>query len=53
MFIYKNIVDQDFLIKTGADRYKMKIGGWPSGGFFAPSDVDALKIFTEILKGEN
>jgi hypothetical protein len=53
MFIYKNIVDQDYLIKAGENNYKMKINGWPSGGFSAPSDTDALAIFQNILKGEN
>ena len=53
MFIYKNIVDQDYLIKAGENNYKMKIDGWPSGGFSAPSDADALEIFQSILKGEN
>lgn len=53
MFIYKNIVDQDYLIKTGANTYKMKIDGWPSGGFSAPTDADALEIFQTIIKGAN
>ena len=52
MFIYKNIVDQDFLIKTGANNYKMKIDGWPTGGFTAPSDSAALEIFQNILQGD-
>ena len=52
MFIYKNIVDQDFLIKTGANNYKMKISGWASGGFTAPSDSAALEIFQNILQGD-
>lgn len=52
MFIYKNIVDQDFLIKAGANQYKMKISGWASGGFSAPSDADALEIFKNILEGD-
>lgn len=53
MFIYKNIMENDFLIKAGENNYKMKINGWPCGGFSAPSDADALAIFTGILKGEN
>ncbi len=53
MFIYKNIIAGDFLIKTGENNYKMKIDGWPSGGFAAPSDADALEIFHGILKGGN
>lgn len=52
MFIYKNIIEKDFLIKVGANSYKMKINGWPSGGFSAPSDADALAIFQGIIKGE-
>ena len=53
MFIYKNIIENDYLIKVGANNYKMKINGWPSGGFSAPSDADALQIFHGILRGEN
>ena len=53
MYIYKNIIEEDFLIKVGANDYKMKINGWPSGGFSAPSDADALEIFRGILKGDN
>ena len=53
MFIYKNLLAGDFLMKTGENNYKMKIDGWPSGGFSAPSDADALEIFHGILKGEN
>ncbi len=52
MYIYKNIIEEDFLIKVGANDYKMKINGWPSGGFSAPSDADALAIFQGIIKGE-
>ena len=52
MFIYKNIIEQDFLIKAGANEYKMKINGWASGGFSAASDADALDIFKNILEGE-
>jgi hypothetical protein len=51
MFIYKNIIAGDFLIKSGENHYKMKIDGWPSGGFSAPSDADALEIFRSIIKG--
>lgn len=53
MFIYKNIIENDFLIKAGENQYKMKINGWASGGFSAPSDADALEIFHGILRGEN
>jgi hypothetical protein len=52
MFIYKNWVEQDFLIKVGANNYKMKISGWPSGGFTAPSDSEALEIFQNIIEGD-
>lgn len=51
MFIYKDILENDFLIKAG-NVYKMKIGGWYAGGFSAASDTDALQIFKHILKGE-
>ena len=53
MFIYKNLLAGDFLMKTGENNYKMKIDGWPSGGFSAASDADALEIFRGILKGDN
>ena len=53
MFIYKNLVDQDFLIKAGENNYKMKISGWASGGFSATTDADALEIFIAILRGNN
>ena len=53
MFIYKNLLAGDFLIKSGENNYKMKIDGWPSGGCAAPADADALEIFHGILKGEN
>ncbi len=53
MFIYKNLLAGDFLMKTGENNYKMKIDGWPSGGFSASSDADALEIFQSIIKGEN
>jgi hypothetical protein len=53
MFIYKNLLAGDFLMKTGENNYKMKIDGWPSGGFSAPTDANALAIFHGILKGEN
>lgn len=52
MFIYKNLVDQDYLIKTGVNNYKMKINGWASGGFTAPTDAAALEIFQNILQGD-
>ena len=52
MFIYKNFLAGDFLIKTGGTQYKMKINGWASGGFSAPSDADALEIFKNILEGD-
>ncbi len=52
MFIYKNIIENDFLIKVGVNDYKMKIGGWASGGFSAPTDADALAIFQGIIEGE-
>ncbi len=52
MFIYKNIIENDFLIKAGKNQYKMKINGWASGGFSAASDADALAIFHGILKGD-
>ena len=52
MFIYKNLLAGDFLMKTGATEYKMKIDGWACGGFSAPSDADALEIFHGILKGD-
>lgn len=51
MFIYKDIIENDFLIKVGT-QYKMKISGWYAGGFSAPSDTAALEIFKRILKGE-
>jgi len=51
MFIYRNLLEQDFLIKTGENNYKMKIGGWPSGGFSAQTDSEALEIFQAIIKG--
>lgn len=53
MFIYKDFFAGDYLIKTGTSNYKMKISGWASGGFSAPSDADALIIFKNILMGEN
>lgn len=56
MFIYKDILENDFLIKTETlkrvNHYKMKIGGWYAGGFSAKSDTEALQIFKRILKGE-
>jgi len=52
MFIYKDILENDFLIKAGAHAYKMKINGWYCGGFSAPSDTEALAIFKTILEGE-
>jgi len=51
MFIYKDIIENDFLIKTGTG-YKMKISGWYAGGFSAKNDTTALQIFKGILKGE-
>ena len=53
MFIYKDLFAGDYLIKTGTNDYKMKISGWASGGFSAPTEADALAIFNGILKGEN
>ena len=52
MFIYKNIFENDFLIKAGTNEYKMKINGWACGGFSAPSDSAALEIFQNILQGD-
>lgn len=52
MFIYSDIYENDFLIKVGANNYKMKISGWPSGGFTAPTDAAALEIFQNILQGD-
>ncbi len=56
MFIYKDIIENDFLIKTETlqrvNHYKMKISGWYAGGFSAKSDTAALEIFKRILKGE-
>ena len=52
MFLYKDILSNDFLIKTGADRYAMKLNGHACGGFNADSDGDALAIFKNILTGE-
>lgn len=56
MFIYKGIIENDFLIKTGSfktvNHYKMKISGWYAGGFSAASDTEALHIFKRILRGE-
>lgn len=51
MFIYKDIMENDFLIKAG-NQYKMKINGWYCGGFFAPNDTAALEIFKSIIKGD-
>ena len=51
MFIYSDIIENDFLIKAGSI-YKMKISGWYAGGFSAASDTEALQIFKRILKGE-
>lgn len=51
MFIYRDIIENDFLIKT-ATGYKMKISGWYAGGFSAENDTAALEIFKRILKGE-
>lgn len=53
MFIYSDILENDFLIKTEAHHYKMKISGWFAGGFSASSDTEALAIFKTILEGEN
>ena len=56
MFIYSDIMENDFLIKTEilktVNHYKMKINGWYCGGFSAASDTEARAIFMEILKGE-
>ena len=56
MFIYSDILENDFLIKTDTlktvNHYKMKISGWYAGGFSAPSDTEALVIFKRILKGD-
>lgn len=56
MFIYSDILENDFLIKTDTlktvNHYKMKISGWYAGGFSAPSDTEALAIFKRILKGD-
>ena len=56
MFIYSDILNNDFLIKTETgkrvNRYAMKIGGWYAGGFSAKNDTTALEIFKRILKGE-
>ena len=52
MFIYRDIFAEDFLIKTSAGRYEMKLNGHACGGFSATSDADALEIFHGILKGE-
>lgn len=56
MFIYKDILENDFLIRSETlqlvNHYKMKIGGWYAGGFSAASDTEALEIFKHILKGE-
>ena len=56
MFIYNDILENDFLIKTESlktvNHYKMKISGWYAGGFSAPSDTEALEIFKSILEGE-
>lgn len=55
MFIYKDILENDFLIKIETlkrvKHYKMKINGWYAGGFSASSDTEALNIFKRILKG--
>ena len=57
MFIYSDIMENDFLIKTEVlktvNHYKMKINGWYCGGFSAASDTEALAIFKTILEGEN
>lgn len=56
MLIYKDIIENDFLIKTETlqrvNHYKMKISGWYAGGFSAKNDTAALEIFKRILKGE-
>lgn len=56
MFIYSDILENDFLIKTETlktvNHYKMKISGWYAGGFSAASDTEALAIFKNILKGD-
>ena len=52
MFIYRDILENDFLIKTEAHHYKMKISGWYAGGFSAASDTEALAIFKTILEGD-
>lgn len=52
MFIYRDIFAEDFLIKTSAGRYEMKLNGHACGGFSAPSDADALAIFKNILEGD-
>lgn len=56
MFIYKDIIENDFLIKietlNRVNHYKMKISGWYAGGFSAASDTEAPNIFKRILKGE-
>lgn len=56
MFIYSDILENDFLIKTETlktvNHYKMKISGWYAGGFSAVSDTEALEIFKKIIKGE-
>lgn len=56
MFIYKDIIENDFLIRSETlqrvNHYKMKISGWYAGGFSAGSDTEALQIFKRILKGE-
>ena len=56
MFIYRDILENDFLIKTETlktvNHYKMKISGWYAGGFSAASDTEALAIFKTILEGE-
>lgn len=56
MFIYSDILENDFLIRTETlktvNHYKMKINGWYAGGFSAPSDTAAREIFIRILEGE-
>ena len=52
MFIYSDIYENDFLIKTESHHYKMKINGWYCGAFSAASDTEALSIFKGILSGE-
>lgn len=56
MFIYKDIIENDFLIRSETlqrvNHYKMKISGWYAGEFSAGSDTEALQIFKRILKGE-